>query len=478
MAWGSSSRRLSAWISRACLSTGARSTCTGGSRRRHFALAATSAAATAAPVAAAAAAAGGGGIGPEVWCEGRECSSSAAAPEPVPAAGSSGSDGAGVVAACAAAAAVVAAAAAAAVAAAPGSARPEVRCEGRACSATATAPGSAAAGSEGGGSAGGAPRLVGAELYEAFRGYQKFARGTPGPRVCSFDEVLRRRGLSRPGGEEADAQASAKDLADKLACLKAAFDLLDFADFATAMLRALEEAEGARPEDVREAMGEKAARLYEHFVFTARGCGGVPAAWASACRNALAPCFAFPLLGGSEAAALAAQLRSLGASRVVDPMAGTGLHARLLHAAGLEVRASDVRPSEGIAGGAGWWPVDVRSAEEALVASPAGASSHAVADGDAGAGCADGVAAGGDTSAAAAATALLLSWPPSSSPAGLVALRRFGGGLVVLIGDRGRWTGCQGLHGELAQHWEEVWRLDILRWPRMEDDVRVFRRRR
>jgi len=477
MAWGSSSRRLSAWISRACLSTGARSACTGGSCRRHFALAAASAAAIAAPVAAAAAAAGGG-IGPEVWCEGRECSSSATALVPgVAAAGSSGSDGTAVV-FFRAAAAAVAAAAAAAVAAAPGGGRPLMRCEGPACSATDTAPGSAAAGSEGGGSAGTVPKLVGAELDEAFRGYQKFARGTPGPRVYSFDEALRRRGLSRPNGEEADAQASAKDLADELACLKAAFDLLDFADFATAMLRALEEAEGARPEDVREAMGEKAARLYEHFVFIARGCGGVPAAWASACRNALAPCFAFPLLGGSEAAALAAQLRSLGALRVVDPMAGTGLHARLLHTAGLEVRASDVRPSEGIAGGAGWWPVDVRRTEEALVASPAGASAHAVADGDAGADCADGVASGGDSSAAAAATALLLSWPPSSSPAALLALRRFGGGLVVLIGDRGRWTGCQGLHEELAQHWEEVWRLDILRWPRMEDDVRVFRRRR
>lgn len=222
-------------------------------------------------------------------------------------------------------------------------------------------------------------------------------------------------------------------------------DLVRFADFAgTAAVAQKEthEAEGV------ESLGAMAALLHGRFVRAAAAAGGVPGRWSSACRGAVSGAYAFPLLSGLELEAVAAELRERGVLRVLDPLAGTGLHARLLEVAGLRVAASDVMPPARSPGGHGWFPVKACRVEHV--------DWEAWAERDA---------------------ALLLSWPPRWSAAGDVALASFRGRFVVVVGDRGGWTGSAAFHAALKESWVEVWRREILCWPHMQDDIRIFERR-
>ncbi|CAE7317929.1 ybeQ [Symbiodinium natans] len=188
-------------------------------------------------------------------------------------------------------------------------------------------------------------------------------------------------------------------------------------------------------EDLEEALGARAAELFEHFVESARD--GAAGFGASAARNSLAQDYSFALLGRREARAVARVLRERGVHVVVDPMAGTGLHARLLSDEGLGVVASDARP--GTPRGLCWHPVSQRLLEAAPVPAPEHTGS-----------------------------ALFLSWPPRSEAA-TAALRSFGGPMLVVVGDRGQWHGSAAFHRALEEDWEVVAEMDIVTWPRLQD---------
>jgi len=141
---------------------------------------------------------------------------------------------------------------------------------------------------------------------------------------------------------------------------------------------------------------------------------------------------------------LADLLLKLGVHSVLDPMANTGLHARLLMLAGLIVEAADVAPP---------WA----SSWAEVAARPVGDT------------CWEHYNKG---------WALFLSWPPHWSEAGHDALVAFKGDAVVLLGDQGGWTGTEGLREELRQHWTCVasWPTDPP-WPRVEECLTVFVRK-
>uniref|UniRef100_A0A7S4W2X8 Uncharacterized protein n=2 Tax=Alexandrium monilatum TaxID=311494 RepID=A0A7S4W2X8_9DINO len=259
-----------------------------------------------------------------------------------------------------------------------------------------------------------------------------------GPKLAAFLAAVAQTGL--PTDEAAEASPG------EAACWEAALDLVRFADFAGTALVAQREAHDG--EDV-EPLGVMAAWLHGRFVSAAVAAGHVPSSWSSACRNMISGAYAFPLLSDSEIKTVALELGRRGVFRILDPLAGTGLHARLLREAGLEVEASDALPAARCPGGCGWFRVEPRTLE--LV------DWKAWADHDA---------------------ALLLSWPPRWSAAGEQALASFRGSFVVFIGDRGQWTGSSAFHAVLAEEWTEVWRREVLRWPHMQDDVRIFERRR
>lgn len=110
--------------------------------------------------------------------------------------------------------------------------------------------------------------------------------------------------------------------------------LLDFADFAEEIRAA---AQGLPTQELRrldEVLGGRAAELFEAFVASGRA-EGVAGPWSSAARNNLAQDYSFALLGRREAQTVARALGERGIWRVVDPMAGTGLHARLRRKRGL-----------------------------------------------------------------------------------------------------------------------------------------------
>ncbi|CAE7532862.1 unnamed protein product [Symbiodinium sp. CCMP2592] len=224
--------------------------------------------------------------------------------------------------------------------------------------------------------------------------------------------------------------------------------LLDFADFAEETRAA---AEGLPTQELRrldEVLGGRAAELFEAFVASGRA-QGLAGPWSSTARNSLAQDYSFALLGRREAHMVARALGERGICRVVDPMAGTGLHARLLSEAGLQVEASDAQP--GTAGGFCWHPVSQRFLEAHQLPS----------NSDAG--------FGGDCSH----SALFLSWPPRSEAAAS-ALRSFSGPMLVVVGDRGKWHGSESFHKALEENWSLVLQADLLTWPRLQDDLRIF----
>lgn len=161
--------------------------------------------------------------------------------------------------------------------------------------------------------------------------------------------------------------------------------------------------------------------------------------------------FPHPSPEGSQSSGPPDNPKALGIVRVLDPMAGTGLHARFFQAAGFKVTAEDAQPAAQLRNGIAWFDVKARSIQDADWRRVSAESPSTIA--------------------------LFLSWAPRGSSAGVDALDAFDGDVVVVVGDRGRWTGCERFHAKLAQSWTEVLRRDILRWPRMEDDLRVFVRK-
>eukprot|EP00434_Breviolum_minutum_P038369 symbB.v1.2.034033.t2/scaffold4320.1/size63662/6 len=108
------------------------------------------------------------------------------------------------------------------------------------------------------------------------------------------------------------------------------------------------EATGEMKSEVPERLGHCAADLWNEFVAAAKACGGVPETWASIARNLLANDYAFALFSVAEAKIVQQQLSKLQIQSIIDPMAGTGLHGRLLADEGLRVQCADAMP-----GGAG-----------------------------------------------------------------------------------------------------------------------------
>ncbi|CAJ1426037.1 unnamed protein product [Effrenium voratum] len=191
-------------------------------------------------------------------------------------------------------------------------------------------------------------------------------------------------------------------IGDDTRAWEAFVELLELADFAEALPSAPSEARARR-------LGEAAAGLFDAFA-------AAPApgdAWASVARNVLALDYAFALFCSKDARFVREALGDLGIQEVVDPMAGSGLHAQLLAREGLQVTASDSCTQGRLC----WFPVAEMRLEELPVLG------HPKA-------------------------ALFLCWPPHSDAAD-TALQKFGGHVLVLVGDRGKWHGSETFHQEL-----------------------------
>eukprot|EP00927_Polykrikos_kofoidii_P013373 TRINITY_DN15826_c0_g1_i1.p1 TRINITY_DN15826_c0_g1~~TRINITY_DN15826_c0_g1_i1.p1 ORF type:complete len:392 (+),score=32.07 TRINITY_DN15826_c0_g1_i1:64-1239(+) len=269
-------------------------------------------------------------------------------------------------------------------------------------------------------------------ISREFHEYLSAARLHPGPRVAAFLEAVSRR------GNPCEVLASGGSAG--AVCGDAMLDLLHYADFASGISR--ETFSTKSPDTCVIA-------LFERFVQASHAVGGIPRGWASACRNSISIAFAFALLSEANAKELVAFLRSHGVTRLLDPIAGTGFHALLLHNAGIDVTASDVSPATAASGGMEWFLTQPMSVEHV-----------------------DWTAWRGQDAA------LLLSWPPRWSTAGADALSAFHGDHFVFIGDNGQWTGCAEFHSLLARDWVQIFQLDIAHWPHMTDDVRVYKRRK
>ncbi|CAL1167135.1 unnamed protein product [Cladocopium goreaui] len=225
----------------------------------------------------------------------------------------------------------------------------------------------------------------------------------------------------------------------------AAQQLLNFADLAQAMLEA-ESAGSLQHLDLPEQLGRCAASLWDRFVEAAQINGGVPETWASIARNLLANDYAFALFSCAEAKIVQRQLSKLHIEMIIDPMAGSGLHGRLLAQEGLQVHCMDAMP--GGAGGICWYPVQrhyLSHCNNEMILPPG-------------------------------RCALFMSWPPRSEAAQM-ALRSFGCDVLVLVADEGSWHGSQSFHQELQDHWEEILRQPILCWPRQGDTLRILRKK-
>ncbi|CAJ1359728.1 unnamed protein product, partial [Effrenium voratum] len=166
--------------------------------------------------------------------------------------------------------------------------------------------------------------------------------------------------------------------------------------------------------------------------------------------------FSWGLLTEDAVQEAGALLRSAGVQGLVDPLAGSGWHARLWHeVTRLDTVALDsysVRP-------VAWHQVlvvtDSRTAEW-------------------------GLPAGTDLSS----WALLLSWPPHSpETVGLDLLRAWGGNFLVYVGEQADdddmgLTGGRALLEALERDWEPVQCWSIPCWPGFADLMTVYSRRK
>jgi len=179
--------------------------------------------------------------------------------------------------------------------------------------------------------------------------------------------------------------------------------------------------------------------------------------------------FSWGLVPEAVVAEAAGVLRGLGAGGLVDPLAGSGWHARLWQdhileapkdVGRMQVVALDSYPVRPVP----WVGVEV-------VADSREVPGWGV----------EGAAEGGGRPLRA--WALFLSWPPHSPErVGLELLQRWPGEFLVYVGERGGWdeeglTGGRALLDAIRADWEPVRSWAIPRWPGYEDDLTVYRRR-
>lgn len=174
--------------------------------------------------------------------------------------------------------------------------------------------------------------------------------------------------------------------------------------------------------------------------------------------------FSWGLLPEEVVVEVAALLRDHGAVGMVDPLAGSGWHARLWRDfGGLRVVALDAyafRPLD-------WTEVKVVPDSRAV---PGGAIPPASQEGR-----------GADSET----WALYLSWPPHTpETVGLDLLRQWPSSLLVYLGERGDpaageegVTGGRSLLEAIERDWEPLRTWSIPCWPGYSDDLTVYRRK-
>eukprot|EP00928_Gymnodinium_smaydae_P071208 TRINITY_DN54861_c0_g1_i1.p1 TRINITY_DN54861_c0_g1~~TRINITY_DN54861_c0_g1_i1.p1 ORF type:complete len:755 (+),score=132.09 TRINITY_DN54861_c0_g1_i1:164-2266(+) len=179
-----------------------------------------------------------------------------------------------------------------------------------------------------------------------------------------------------------------------------------------------------------------------------------------------------------------------GAVRIIDPIAGTGLHGSVLHAAGADVVLADVivggntqaSAAEGFSQCVSLGPSNSGLAE-AGAAKPTSAPLmwHHVEHADVLDESDEATAwwKRNSESADGNTPVLFLSFPPPPpSPVAEIALRRFGGEWLIFVGE---WRGCTGsaaFFDALDAGWDICCEVELPRWPMMEDKAVLLRKRR
>lgn len=177
-------------------------------------------------------------------------------------------------------------------------------------------------------------------------------------------------------------------------------------------------------------------------------------------RYTMCSLFSWGLLAPEQARLVSQVLLGFGVRGIVDPLAGSGWHARLWREAGLKVAALDSYPGRPVA----WEHVQVvaDSRDVARCGIPPAPEPG-----------------GGE------GWALFLSWPPHApETVGLDLLQGWRGDLVVYLGERDAaccgdagLTGGRALLDALERDWVVVRSWRIPQWPGFDDDLTVFRRR-
>jgi len=160
--------------------------------------------------------------------------------------------------------------------------------------------------------------------------------------------------------------------------------------------------------------------------------------------------FSWGLLTQDAAAEATALLQSLGATTLVDPLAGSGWQARLWRDAGMQVLAFDSFTRRPVA-----W-MDVRAVQDSRSLFDAGLNLEPHA------------------------SALLLSWPPHSpETVGQDLLERWPGKFLVYLGEREVDEDDRrlALLDIIARDWESLCSIEIPRWPGFQDDLTLYRRK-
>lgn len=131
----------------------------------------------------------------------------------------------------------------------------------------------------------------------------------------------------------------------------------------------------------------------------------------------------------------------VGSRTLLEVCAGSGLWARLLSAAGVQVVATDGQPPRET----DYLPLETLEAEQAV-------QIHSDCQ------------------------ALLVCWPPFRDACAFRALRAFAGDRVILVGDA-RFMGDQHLHDLLDQEWALRQRIRIPAWPGLDDCAYFYLRK-
>jgi len=130
----------------------------------------------------------------------------------------------------------------------------------------------------------------------------------------------------------------------------------------------------------------------------------------------------------------------VGAHKVLEVCAGSGLWARLLSSAGVSIVVTD-----GVEATNAWHAVEGLAAVDAVRRYPGSG-------------------------------ALMLVWPPMKDACAFEALQAFTGDAVVYVGDV-RFTADEQFQSALREGWELERELALPSWPGTDDAVHLYRRR-